>query len=81
MMAAGYLSYKSDLRMGAKPATSLILAVMQLRPSRRKRQHPARHGIPRVFEGVGIGIVLIFLLWALAMVFLQVWQAIQTHSR
>lgn len=47
----------------------------------KRREHPARYGIPGVLQGVGIAVVLIFLLWAVAMVLMQAWQAIQPHAK
>jgi len=49
--------------------------------NRRTRRRAARYGIPGVVYGLGLGMTLIFLLWAMAMVFLQAWQALQAHFK
>lgn len=49
--------------------------------NRRTRRRAARYGIPGVLYGLGLGMSLIFLLWAMAMVFVQAWEVLQTHFK
>jgi len=44
------------------------------------RREP-HYGIPKALQGIGLAIALAFLLWAVAMVLAQAWQATQTHGR
>lgn len=67
------------MRRGA--ACGHIVAAMRSHLNRRTRRRATRYGIPRVLYGLGLGMSMIFLLWAMAMVFIQAWEALQTRFK
>jgi len=54
---------------------------MQPHPDRRKWQRRTHYGVPKFLGGIGVAIVMVFLLWAMMMVLMQAWQATQTHAK
>ena len=81
LIAASCLSYKSDSVAIVRPCASPIFECMQPYPGRRKWQRRTHYGVPKFLGGIGVAIVIVFLLWTMAMVFMQAWQATQTHAK
>lgn len=54
---------------------------MRQRPDRSKRERQPHYDMPKALQGIGLAITVGFLLWALAMVVMQAWQAAPIHRK
>ena len=50
-------------------------------PNRRRRRRAARCGVPKMLYGLGLGMSMTFLLWAIAMIVTQAGEAAQAHIK
>jgi hypothetical protein len=78
-----YLSHRFDRRHSFRRTNCLIVVVMQSSASRDKRLRPRRSkpSIPPVIEWLGIGFVLIFIVWLAIMVCLHEWHTLHPMAR
>jgi len=63
------------------PGNRLIVVVVQpRRPKNHRRRNRAQFGAPALLQWLGIALVMFFLSWAMAMVFMQAWQTLLSHT-
>lgn len=77
-----YLSYKSDGLQPRLLSSDAIVVVMRTRRIKNQvRGKHAQFGALAPLQRLGIAIVIAFLLWAVALVFIQAWETLRPHTR